>query len=70
MKLAQSFQPQCFENISVHEVLNTRYNELQSRKTNIVVVKFKMVIVIICIENVTVKALINDRTYSECSFCV
>lgn len=44
----------------MHEVLNTRYNELQSRKMNIVGVKFKIVILKICIENVTVKALINS----------
>lgn len=45
--------------ILMHEVLNMRYSELQRRKMNIIGVKFKIVILIVCIENVTVKALIN-----------
>lgn len=61
MNLSQSFQPQCFDNISMHEVLNTRNNELQRRKINIIGVKFKVVILIVCIENITVKALINSQ---------
>lgn len=61
MKLSRSFLPRCFENISMNEVLNMRYSELRRRKMNIVGVKFKIVI-LIQIENVIVKALINGQT--------